>query len=348
LSVAFTQIFLLRTTSIIVQCFYAGRAPQVVWNQSKQGIGLVLNQTEQGSQFNCEECPLGHYQNRSDSKAESCDPCPKGTFVNQTGALVCQLCPSGTCQNMLASNSCNACPWWDNVCGGSVCSLELLTNSIAEIVVIIQFPTSKSIFLSAQEPVLDALSLLLNVRRSQVRVSDVREYLVDRRFSSGVKATMDIVVSSANCSVAKSLLTESNVNRTMKASGLPGITSMSASFRGCDAQSNLSVQADTLSIELKQQITSTTVVVASVVSVVVAGSVAGAVAGSLGVAISSSGALPGASVYQLIDSVQFLNIYGSMFKSAVGNSTVKRTRRAYTDEPQAYSNVTSSTAADFR
>ena len=217
------------------------------------------------------------------------------------------------------------------------------------IVVIVQLPTNKLFFLSAQESLLDALSLLLTVRRSQVRVFDVQEVLADRRTSSAVKATLDIVMSSGNCSIPKDLLTESNMNQTMEAVGLPGISFMSISYRGCDVQNIQSTQADTLSIELRQQITSTTVVVASVVSVVVSGSVAGAVAGSLGVTISSSAALPGASVYQLIDSVQFLNIYGSMFQTVGRKSTLESSRRMYTsDDAEADLNVTSSQAADFR
>jgi hypothetical protein len=210
-------------------------------------------------------------------------------------------------------------------------------------------PTSKSNFQSAQDKFLDAMSLLLSIGRSQIRVSDLKAILFDRRATSALRASVEAVMSSASCSKAKTLLTETNINLTMQSVGLPGISSISASYNGCDEPNNKSAPADTLSIELKQQITSTTIVVASVVSVVVSGSVAGAVAGSLGVAISSTGAMPGASVYQLIDSVQFLNIYGSMFKTAGTNDALKSARRAYiSNESDEELNATASKAAGFR
>jgi hypothetical protein len=326
-----------------------GKAAITVMDQSvKQSIS-GSNQTMQGSAVKCEACPSGYYQNRSDSKPEFCSPCPIGSFANEIGSHLCLLCPSETCQNESASNSCKPCPWWDTLCGGSVCSVDSLAENRAEIVFMVLLPTSKLIFLSAQDKFLDAMSLLLSIRRSQIRVSDLRDFSFDRRASSAVQATIDAVMSSASCSKAQSLLTGSNINLTMKSVGLPGISSFSASYNGCDESNNQSAQADTLTIELKQQITSTTIVVASVVSVVVSGSVAGAVAGSLGVAISSTGAMPGASVYQLIDSVQFLNIYGSMFKTAGTNDALKSARRAYiSNESDEELNATASKAAGFR
>ncbi len=343
-------VSIFKTKLCIFHISPAGRAIQNVLNLSTEKFDFGLYQTTQDAQLECEACQLGYYKNKSSlNKTELCNLCPQGSFSNQTGATVCLVCPAGTCQDHMASNSCKTCPWWDVACGGSVCLLESSPKYTVSVVVIVQLPTSKIFFLSAQEPLLDALSLLLNVRRSQVRVSDVEEVFADRRTSSVVTATLDIVMSSGNCSLAKGVLTESNMNQTMKAIKLPGISSMSASYSGCDTQNNQSTQPDTLSIELRQQITSTTVVVASVVSVVVSGSVAGAVAGSLGVSISSSAAAPGASVYQLIDSVQFLNIYGSMFKTIGRKTTLENARRTYaSDDIEADLNATSSQAADFR
>jgi hypothetical protein len=67
---------------------------------------------------------------------------------------------------------------------------------------------------------------------------------------------------------------------------------------------------------LKKQAEVTTLVVATVVVAVVSTSVASATAGAVGMSVFSSGAsaatTPGASIYQLINAVQFINVYGAM------------------------------------
>ena len=116
-----------------------------------------------------------------------------------------------------------------------------------------------------------------------------------------------------------------------------------------------------LSPALLKTARATTVVTAVVVAMVVSGSVAGSVGGAIGASAASSSA-PGASVYQLINAAQFMNIFGSMLSpgQASSGSTGRGNRRAgnesgaggpdYTDESNftADSTAISSSASDFR
>ena len=114
-----------------------------------------------------------------------------------------------------------------------------------------------------------------------------------------------------------------------------------------------------LSPELLKQAQATTAVTAVVVALVVSGSVAGAVGGAVGGSAASSAA-PGASVYQLINAAQFMNIFGTMLSPGQGTGSITGGSRRvgnnaatnqsiYTDESNFTVDVTTtSSASEFR
>ena len=61
--------------------------------------------------FNCTACPPGRFSNRSGVYYDSCLPCRNGTFSNDPdGATQCKPCQRGRFQVLDDSVSCDACP----------------------------------------------------------------------------------------------------------------------------------------------------------------------------------------------------------------------------------------------
>jgi hypothetical protein len=106
---------------------------------------------------------------------------------------------------------------------------------------------------------------------------------------------------------------------SLQAGGLQLQSPITVEFVGCTSVALLG-PGNQLTPDLRKHAESTTIVVATVVAAVVSTSVASATAGAVGMSIFSSGAsagaTPGASIYQLINAVQFLNVYGSMLSPA--------------------------------
>jgi hypothetical protein len=74
------------------------------------------------------------------------------------------------------------------------------------------------------------------------------------------------------------------------------------------------ITISSLSLDLQIQAKTTTVMVSSVVAVVVTTSAASSVAVSLGGSAASSAGTGGSSIFQLIQAVQFMNIFGKLVK----------------------------------
>ena len=135
--------------------------------------------------------------------------------------------------------------------------------------------------------------------------------------------------------------------------GLSPQYQISLVFYGCPVTEVVSESQ--LAPDLRYHATSTTIVVATVVTAVVSTSVASATAGAVGMSVFSSGAsaaaTPGASIYQLIFAVQFMNLFGAMLETrGSSSSNSRRMVRDLAQSNKTTENIsdTSSQAAEFR
>jgi hypothetical protein len=82
-----------------------------------------------------------------------------------------------------------------------------------------------------------------------------------------------------------------------------------------------------LSPMLKQQAQATTAVVSTVMAIVVSTSAAGAIGAAVGGSVASSGGSGGASIFQLIQATQFMNIFGKLFTTDQKTAQINSERR---------------------
>ena len=61
--------------------------------------------------YNCTACPVGRYSNRTGIFYDGCLKCPNGTFSNDPhGAIFCKPCQRGSYQVKEDKSSCDLCP----------------------------------------------------------------------------------------------------------------------------------------------------------------------------------------------------------------------------------------------
>eukprot|EP00292_Cryptomonas_paramecium_P001459 CAMPEP_0113724442 /NCGR_PEP_ID=MMETSP0038_2-20120614/39084_1 /TAXON_ID=2898 /ORGANISM="Cryptomonas paramecium" /LENGTH=2004 /DNA_ID=CAMNT_0000654349 /DNA_START=102 /DNA_END=6114 /DNA_ORIENTATION=- /assembly_acc=CAM_ASM_000170 len=260
----------------------------------------------------CASCPPGSYQPHNNSIAEACYPCGPGTFSSSKGSYLCQACPSRTCQNSSGATSCLACPLYDVRCGGPVCSAAVVETR-SSIRIRISIPANETADIDAPlAAVVEAISSTLGVddRRVRITLEESGGFLV---------VVVDIGIDEEQCGAADTGSVTQKVNEYLRASSQPSLQGAdkavvpSSGTADWQVSSELVGCAPVLSPGLKAQAIATTAIVAGVVAAKVTGSVAGAVAGSVGWSVASAGAsAAGASVYQLIDAAQFMNVFGAM------------------------------------
>jgi hypothetical protein len=168
------------------------------------------------------------------------------------------------------------------------------------------------------------------------------------------RVTSRLFLSASECRAGSDKLSPSTISEGLAAANFSTATLPTVTITGCPERatiSSLSTDLAPLPPALQQRVTTTTAVVAAVVGSVVAGTVTAATAGAIGVSLSSStagaagSASPGASIYQLISAVQFMNVYGAMIG---GGNSKSRGRRAADDLGTDSTNTTDSSMAAFR
>ena len=177
----------------------------------------------------------------------------------------------------------------------------------------------------------------------------------NRRAYSASRILAQISMPANDCShlQSKRASISGGIQSRLQEYGLSPQSQVSLEFNGC--QITEVVSESQLAPDLRYHATSTTIVVATVVAAVVSTSVASATAGAVGMSVFSSGAsaaaTPGASIYQLIFAVQFMNLFGAMLDT--GGSSSGNSRRVVRDLAQnnktsENTTDTASQAAEFR
>ena len=208
------------------------------------------------------------------------------------------------------------------------------TTSASALVVVLVAVSPEEFTAAARARFASVLAELVNETSSAVSIEDVvnASSAGGKRLASNSsrasRVTARLPLSGPGCASATRNLAPSAISDRLTAASIPIAAPPTVTITGCPAPPEAAPAAAPLPTELRQKATGTTAVVAAVVASVVSGTVTAAAAGAIGVSISSSAAgavgtaSPGASIYQLITAVQFMNVYGAMIgggKSGGGN-----------------------------
>ncbi len=234
----------------------------------------------------------------------------------------CSLCSAGTYQSGLAMRfaiNCTVCSAGKYQTGLGIAQEQDCKNLTA-LMPYIQISFSVNIrtelFLVLDDKYLTLIADLIEVPTYQVWVASVNELLPNSSLSVQIKGA----VSQENCSLAVLNVNEVTIQQRETLEELPLTSNHEILVFNCAEL----VKAKVLPPNLKQQAVATTVVVSSVVAVVVSSAVATSVAASVAGSIASSGPPGGASIFQLINAAQFLNIFGALVGKAKSSGIPSR------------------------
>ena len=315
--------------------------------QSGSGMGLRCVACSSGtymagfqisSSSSCISCEPGKYQSGEGMvSSHACLACVPGTYSSGSAMISisdCSLCGQGQYQSAYGATVCERCQAGKYLTGSGMLSdsacvslAELFHISNDSVVLTIKFFLNMNTVLKLQDRYVGIVVLAVGIDADKTRTIVTQEPLSRRSVSTpAVAIVMSLNISTSNCTAILILEGRGLIYR-IDAAGLPLPWQVSTnSNASCPEQS--ATASDSLSNSLRIH----AIAVNSVVATLIGGTVVNQVASQFSAALSFSSPGPsrGASIHQLIDAVQFLNIFGKMFKDgepSYFNAAIHHARR---------------------